>query len=270
MDNIEEDELNIDIELSDDEKEDLEVEVDEDLEEVDEDLEEVDDELDEIDDELDVEDELEEEVVIEELEEEIEEIEEIEELEVIDDAINIADDNEEYGSIGNFNEEQYSTKIQKRNKSIQRYCKSSKDMVPRKVHIFKEPSEYLVKSILAQFTSDNNARKFSTVCPKDRDSIYQLCGKFINKEYNFSTLYEETKQGVSQWASSTFKKESDDEIQEIKIMTIKLPIVEGLYQCSKCKSKKTFSRQVQTRSADEGMTNIIQCAECNKVWREYS
>lgn len=231
-----------------------------------EDLEDLDDE-DEDEDDLDVSEvEDEEEVVIEEIEE-IEDLEELEEVDA-DDSIPLNDD-EEDGVISHFNDEQTSTKIQKRNKSIQRYCKSMKDMVPRRMHTFTNPSEFLVKSILAQFTSDHNARKFATVCPKDRDSIYQLCGKLIHKEYPNATLYNEVEQGIPMWNTATFKHQFESESQELRVMTIKLPIVEGLYQCSKCKSKKTFSRQVQTRSADEGMTNIIQCAQCNKVWREY-
>ena len=250
-----EEELNIDLD-----EEELDEELDEELEDLDD--EEVDEE------ELEEEDE-EEEVAIEDLEAELEEVEEVEIEEVEEDAIVINDDHEEDGAMTHFNDEQTSTKVQKRNKSIQRYCKSLKDFVPRTVQTFTEPSEYLVKSIFSQYTSDNNARKFASVCPKDRDAIYQLCGKLIHKEYSFSTLRDEVARKVPMWSSSTFKRQYDEETQDIQVMTTKLPIVEGLYQCSKCKSKKTFSRQVQTRSADEGMTNIIQCAECNKVWREY-
>jgi len=249
--------------------EDLNIDLDEEeLDELDE------EELDELDDEeLDEEEEVdeeEEEVALDELEADLEEvdIEEVEEVE--EDAIAINDDNEEDGAMTHFNDEQTSTKVQKRNKSIQRYCKSLKDFVPRKVQTFTEPSEYLVKSIFAQFTSDNNARKFASVCPRDLDAIYQLCGKLIHKEYAFSTLYNEVASGTPHWSSATFKTQYEEETQDIAVMTTKLPVVEGLYQCSRCKSKKTLSRQMQTRSADEGMTNIIQCSECNKVWREYS
>lgn len=34
------------------------------------------------------------------------------------------------------------------------------------------------------------------------------------------------------------------------------------YPCKNCKSKKTYSQQVQTRSADEGMTTFVICLEC--------
>ena len=93
---------------------------------------------------------------------------------------------------------------------------------------------------------------------------------FNAAKYAFSELYKEVKENKPHWDCNTFYKEKEEELHDINIMTVKLTVSEGLYQCGRCKSKKTFSRQVQTRSADEGMTSIIQCSECNKVWREYA
>ncbi|MGL4813962.1 MAG: hypothetical protein ACRC39_01650 [Enterobacter sp.] len=41
---------------------------------------------------------------------------------------------------------------------------------------------------------------------------------------------------------------------------------EGVVQCFKCKSFKVFSIAVQTRAADEAITTISQCTECNNKW----
>lgn len=37
---------------------------------------------------------------------------------------------------------------------------------------------------------------------------------------------------------------------------------DGMYTCSKCKSKKTTFYEQQTRSADEPMTTFVQCLIC--------
>jgi DNA-directed RNA polymerase subunit M/transcription elongation factor TFIIS len=45
-------------------------------------------------------------------------------------------------------------------------------------------------------------------------------------------------------------------------------IEEGIIECIKCKSKRTYSYQKQVRSSDEGFTLFVTCANCNASWRE--
>jgi DNA-directed RNA polymerase subunit M/transcription elongation factor TFIIS len=42
---------------------------------------------------------------------------------------------------------------------------------------------------------------------------------------------------------------------------------DGLFTCGACKSKKTSFTQLQTRSADEGLTTYVQCHNCKKNWK---
>lgn len=42
---------------------------------------------------------------------------------------------------------------------------------------------------------------------------------------------------------------------------------DGLFTCGRCKSKKTIFTQLQTRSADEGLTTYAQCHNCGKNWK---
>jgi DNA-directed RNA polymerase subunit M/transcription elongation factor TFIIS len=42
---------------------------------------------------------------------------------------------------------------------------------------------------------------------------------------------------------------------------------EGVLECGRCHSKRTYSFQRQTRSADEGATTYSQCALCGHRWR---
>lgn len=44
-------------------------------------------------------------------------------------------------------------------------------------------------------------------------------------------------------------------------------VVEGIFQCKKCGSKKTTYYSLQTRSSDEPMTNFITCVECKNRWK---
>lgn len=44
-------------------------------------------------------------------------------------------------------------------------------------------------------------------------------------------------------------------------------VEDGIFQCRKCKSRKTTYYSLQTRSADEPMTNFITCIECKNRWK---
>ena len=41
----------------------------------------------------------------------------------------------------------------------------------------------------------------------------------------------------------------------------------GLFKCMKCKSNNTTYYSLQTRSADEPMTNFITCKNCGNRWK---
>lgn len=54
-----------------------------------------------------------------------------------------------------------------------------------------------------------------------------------------------------------------DKIKEADIYNEKpLDVEEGIMQCKKCSSKKTFSFSKQTRSGDESLTVFVRCTEC--------
>jgi len=42
----------------------------------------------------------------------------------------------------------------------------------------------------------------------------------------------------------------------------------SLFKCRKCKSRETSYYEVQTRSADEPMTQFINCLNCGNRWRQ--
>jgi DNA-directed RNA polymerase subunit M/transcription elongation factor TFIIS len=44
-------------------------------------------------------------------------------------------------------------------------------------------------------------------------------------------------------------------------------VADGIFECRKCGSKKTTYYSLQTRSADEPMTNFITCVKCNHRWK---
>lgn len=56
------------------------------------------------------------------------------------------------------------------------------------------------------------------------------------------------------------ENQNEDEILQNEIQ-------DGIFQCRKCNSKKTTYYSLQTRSADEPMTNFITCVTCKHRWK---
>ena len=44
-------------------------------------------------------------------------------------------------------------------------------------------------------------------------------------------------------------------------------VADGVFKCRKCGSRKTTYYSLQTRSADEPMTNFITCINCKNRWK---
>ncbi len=67
--------------------------------------------------------------------------------------------------------------------------------------------------------------------------------------------------------SPTLSLEKSRVIMEIQVQREKIAAVEGVYTCKKCGSNKTISYQKQERAADEPLTTVITCINCNHRWK---
>lgn len=65
-----------------------------------------------------------------------------------------------------------------------------------------------------------------------------------------------------EFQSATFADE-----QETRYIVAPPSMMEGIYTCRKCGSKKTQSWEKQTRSADEPMTTFVVCTNCKHNWK---
>ena len=80
-------------------------------------------------------------------------------------------------------------------------------------------------------------------------------------------IYNELSKNNVLFDSIDFSEQKFKEYKQFKYLTESLKVCEGIHTCSKCKSKKTYSYQLQTRSSDEPMTNFVTCVECGNKWK---
>ncbi len=67
--------------------------------------------------------------------------------------------------------------------------------------------------------------------------------------------------------SQEVKKDPKDEIIVVEDDSIPMPKVK--VTCPKCGNNEAYYWQLQTRSADEAMTEFYKCTKCGHTWRNY-
>lgn len=98
-------------------------------------------------------------------------------------------------------------------------------------------------------------------------NLYNVSYHIKTKKKTNKQLFEEIKNGLVGWNASVYKefKKSQDEKDEF--LNNPIQVEEGVNQCERCGSKKTFSYTKQMRCADEGTTVFCICVQCSHKWR---
>ena len=66
-----------------------------------------------------------------------------------------------------------------------------------------------------------------------------------------------------------WKKLLDEKFKREKVMyEEKEEAMTDQFKCGRCKSRKCTYYELQTRSADEGMTTFITCINCGNRWKQ--
>lgn len=130
------------------------------------------------------------------------------------------------------------------------------------------------KHLLGQFiTIPSNVEileKYIFTTTDDVHSYFQLLYECIGKLLHGNSLRSILTclyKGEFGWNHSAYATLRDKQEEEDAFTTTPLEVEEGILECNKCGSKKTFSYQKQTRSIDEGATTFAQCVVCKNRWR---
>jgi hypothetical protein len=96
--------------------------------------------------------------------------------------------------------------------------------------------------------------------------IYQLVGLLLQDIQNMKVYFKDVKAGKIGWDSTTYDSVRSKIIEHDEYLVKPFDVVEGVAQCGKCGSKKTWSIAKQMRSGDEGTSTISRCVECGNHW----
>lgn len=98
------------------------------------------------------------------------------------------------------------------------------------------------------------------------EALYQLAYDDISTKESLQRLKDDR----VMWNSPDDTVEKAKRVIEEEDTFLSKPaeLEEGVLECPRCGSTKTFSFTKQVRSADEGMTVFGICSKCGKNWRE--
>lgn len=94
------------------------------------------------------------------------------------------------------------------------------------------------------------------------DKIYEMAFEMQENEHDLTHVFQMLKQSKLGLYHSDFTVVAKKMEETDLFMNKNFETVEGVNECSKCKSKRTISFTKQVRSADEGASVFITCIDC--------
>jgi DNA-directed RNA polymerase subunit M/transcription elongation factor TFIIS len=114
-------------------------------------------------------------------------------------------------------------------------------------------TKIMLKEYLEKISVDENVQKFLLFEVFCHDGIKNIREMFKEKQFLF------------------FHKEFAEIHHLVKeqeeFLTNPVQVEDGVIECHRCKSQKTFSYAKQTRASDEGTTVFVTCSECKHQFR---
>lgn len=102
----------------------------------------------------------------------------------------------------------------------------------------------------------------------DEKKRFEIVGELIQEESVMST--QDLEKRVTQ--EKVFESRFYDNFRKMRDNTDQqdMEIKEGVLECRnpKCKSKRCYYYQLQTRSGDEGITTFVICSKCNSRYKQ--
>lgn len=122
------------------------------------------------------------------------------------------------------------------------------------------------------FQKEENIRRLYQFLEKNfpQDNIDSLSYEIVC-EYlfcnNLNQVVDQVKKKEIGWNHSNFESIAQDFQEQDDFLEKPPQVEEGVMECKKCGSKRTFSFSKQTRRSDESATVFIRCSNCTYMYR---
>lgn len=100
-----------------------------------------------------------------------------------------------------------------------------------------------------------------------KNNLYQLCHELKKGDREHRDILSDLKKGKVGWDSIYYEEMTRKQEEKDEFLNNPFNVEEGVNECKKCGSKKTFSYTKQMRCADEGTTVFCICVKCNHRWK---
>lgn len=107
-------------------------------------------------------------------------------------------------------------------------------------------------------------KKMGNDLEKYRLVIYQCVG--YASSLKVDEIIRDIEEGCILWNQRCYNDTMSRLRERNEFLKVPFEVEEGVLQCKKCNSKKTYSYQKQVRSSDEAMSTYSQCMNCNSRW----
>lgn len=123
------------------------------------------------------------------------------------------------------------------------------------------------------FKKEDNARRLGrflgTIAKDDNELRYLLYEIVVEYLYtdNLRAVMDQVHKKDVGWNHPNFHQIRHEFQEEDDFIQNPPAVEEGVMECSKCHSKRTFSFSKQTRRSDESATVFVRCSNCNHTYK---
>jgi DNA-directed RNA polymerase subunit M/transcription elongation factor TFIIS len=93
-------------------------------------------------------------------------------------------------------------------------------------------------------------------------AVYQTFGDITGSERKLKEVLAGVKKKEIGWNHPMFNNVKQRTEEHDDYLVNPFEVTEGVVECTKCGSRRTFSCQKQVRSSDEPMTTFSRCVDC--------